>query len=80
MTMNTYYLKKFRKEAREFVNIYVNEDDMNMYDVRAGVVDEVKYLNINGAKKVLTEQRRYYILKWCKNRKIKKLNKQLAKL
>lgn len=78
--MNTYYLKKFRKWAKEFVKIYVNEYDMNMYDVRAGVENEVKHLNINGAKKVLTEQRRYYILRWCRDRKRNKLNKQLAKL
>lgn len=80
MTMNTYYLKKFRKEAREFVKIYVNKDDINMYDVRAGVEFEIRNLSLDKAKEVLAKQRRYYILSWCKNRKIKKLNKQLAKL
>ena len=78
--MNTYYLKKFRKWAKEFVCIYCNKDNLNMYDVRAGVEFETKNLSLDKAKEVLAKQRRYYILKWCKDRKIKKLNKQLAKL
>lgn len=78
--MNTYYLKKFRKWAKDFVKIYVNEDNMNMYDVRAGVVSEVKHLNLDEAKKVLTDNRRYYILRWCRDRKRNKTNKRLAKL
>lgn len=78
--MNTYYLKKFRKWAREFVKIYVNKLAMNKYDVRAGCVYEKNYLELNEAKKELIEQRRYYILEWCRDRKRKKLNKRLAKL
>lgn len=78
--MNIYYLKKFRKWARDFVKICVNEDNMNMYDVRAGVESEVKHLNLDEAKKVLVDNRRFYILKWCRERKRAKLNKQLAKL
>lgn len=78
--MNTYYLKKFRKSAREFVKIYVNKLAMNKYDVRAGCVYEKNYLELNEAKKELIELRRYYILEWCRYRKRNKLNKQLEKL
>ena len=78
--MNTYYLKKFRKWAREFVKIYVNELTMNKYDVRAGCVYEKNYLEFNEAKKELIERRRFYVLYWCRDRKRAKLNKRLERL
>ena len=78
--MNIYYLKKFRKSAREFVKIYINELAMNKYDVRVGCVYEKNYLELNEAKKELIKQRRFYVLYWCRDRKRAKLNKQLAKL
>ena len=78
--MNTYYLKKFRKSAKEFVKIYVNEDNINKYDIRAGCIYEKNYLELDEAKKELIKQRRFYVLYWCRDRKRAKLNKQLAKL
>lgn len=78
--MNTYYLKKFRKWARECVKIYANEKIVDRYDVWVGSDWRKLGLNLEEAKEVLKERRRYLILKWCWIRRIKKLNKQLAKL
>ena len=94
--MNTYYLKKFRKEAYELYGImcFINSDGQEVWNV--GKRYELKphygcfashYYNKEDALKALNRERRAYILlsiMELRNDKRKKglhkLNKQLAKL
>ncbi len=59
--MNIYYLKKFRKWAKEFVKMYANEKFVNRYDVWIGSDWRKLCLNLEEAKEVLKERRRYLI-------------------
>lgn len=79
--MNTYYLKKFRKEAWKTVKIQVNIYQNDRFNV-VGFGYECEYdnLTLKDAKKVLREVRNNYVLFLCQNEKKKKLNKQLEKL
>ena len=79
--MNTYYLKKFRKEAWKTVKIQVNIYQNDRFNVVGfGYESEYDNLTLKAAKKILRKVRNRYILFLCQNEKEKKLNKQLAKL
>ena len=84
--MNTYYLKKFRKEAYNMFGITkYNEHYLVIY--RRSEVWSSKHFNIESAIKSLYKTRRRYILELLEDErqkrdmyKDKELNKQLAKL
>lgn len=79
--MNTYYLKKFRKEAWKTIKIQVSIYKNNRFNVVGfGYSPEYENLTLKAAKKVLRKVRNEYILFLCQDDKKKKLNKQLAKL
>mgnify|MGYP003503193298 CR=1 FL=1 len=94
--MNTYYLKKFRKEAYELYGImyFINSEGQEVWNV--GKRYELKpsyaciafhYYNKEDALKALNRERKAYILLSIKElrndrrkKELHKLNKQLAKL
>lgn len=78
--MNIYYLKKFRKWAKESVKMCANEYSINKYDVFVNREWRKRYLDFEKAKEVLINARRHYILLWCWKKRTEKLNKQFAKL
>lgn len=79
--MNTYYLKKFRKEAWETIKVLANEYHRDRFNViNFGNYYRVNDLTLEAAKKVLRRERRSYIIRLCLREKKKKLNKQLEKL
>ena len=81
MTMNTYYLKKFRKEAWQNIKIRANRYSRDRFDVtNIDYQDEQTGLTIEAAKKVLRRERIEYIIRLCQREKRIRLNKKLAKL
>lgn len=83
--MNTYYLKKFRKEAQRVIRaryMPISLDDKFPY----GCEENEWYISDSLSKDLLEVQqklsgyRRNYILKLTLTERKKKLNKQLAKL
>ncbi len=94
--MNTYYLKKFRKEAYKLYGImyFINTQGQEVWNV--GRRYELKpsyacfashYYNKEDALKALNRKRRDYILlsimelrNYRRKKELRKLNKQLAKL
>ena len=79
--MNTYYLKKFRKEAWQAVKIQVSIYQNDRFNV-VGFGYESEYVNLTlkAAEKVLRKVRNKYVLFLCQNKKKDRLNKKLAKL
>lgn len=91
--MNTYYLKKFRKEAYKFYGIIWYEDSLGDGVWNVGKREELvprytimtwRYYSEEDAIKALEKLRREHILSKVmeirRNKKIRKYNKQLAKL
>lgn len=83
--MNTYYLKKFRKEAQRVIKARyapIHIDDKSPYDC----AENGRYISHSMSKDLFELQqklpgyRRKYILKLTQAERSKKLNKQLAKL
>ena len=85
MTMNTYYLKKFRKEAQRVIKARYNPiqlDTKYPYDCteKGCYIDDSMATDLNVLKRKLLEFRRRYILSLVEEKRYKRLNKQLAKL
>lgn len=86
--MNTYYLKKYRKDAKEkfkikFINNQYNVMKYDYYHERWEFIrTNFDYVtnNLYVAKQTLAHERREYILKLVKNRRDFNKNKELAKL
>ena len=83
--MNTYYLKKFRKEAQRVIKARYNPitlDTKYPYDCtqNKSYISESMSKDLPELKRKLLEYRRDYILALVEIVKGKKLNKQLAKL
>lgn len=86
--MNTYYLKKYRKDAKEkfkikFINNQYNVMKYDYFNERWEFIrTNFDYVtnNLYVAKQTLAHERREYILKLVKNRRDFNKNKELAKL
>ena len=83
--MNTYYLKKFRKEAKRVIRARYNPiqlDTRYPYDCteKGYYINDSMATDLNMLKRKLLEFRRQYILSLAEEKRWKKLNKQLAKL
>lgn len=86
--MNTYYLKKYRKDAKEkfkikFINNQYNVMKYDYYHERWEFIrTNFDYVtnNLYVAKQTLAHERREYILKLVKNKRDFNKNKELAKL
>ena len=83
--MNTYYLKKFRKEAQRVIKARYNPiqlDTKYPYDCteKGCYIDDSMATDLNMLKRKLLEFRRQYILVLTEEKRCKKLNKRLAKL
>ena len=84
--MNTYYLKKFRKEAQKKFKVRYTSSAPH-YEVCGGTIASVWYPTLEQALEKLKQRRRIFILcevdnyRYLKARKeYRKINKQLAKL
>lgn len=84
--MNTYYLKKFRKEAQKKCRVRYTSSAPH-YEVYGGIITSVWYPTLEQALEKLKQRRRSFILSEVDNyryfkarKKYRKLNKQLAKL
>ena len=80
--MNTYYLKKFRKAAKETIKARYNPSCKYPYYC----AENGWYINYSASKDLfelqqkMPEYRRNYILRLTQTERQKKINKQLAKL
>ena len=83
--MNTYYLKKFRKEAQRIIKARYNPIQLEVrypYDCveKGQYIDDSMAADLNMLRRKLLEFRRQYILSLAEEKRCKKLNKKLAKL
>lgn len=89
--MNTYYLKKYRKKAKQSIRIIFQNNEYNVtkYNHVAGTWELIhkRHPNCNYstpnlcvAEKVLAGERRKYILELVKRKRDFNKNKELAKL
>lgn len=83
--MNTYYLRKFRKEAKRVIKARYNPtylDDKLSYDCTENgwYIRDSLSKDLFELQQKLSEYRRNYIISLTQSERKKRINKQLAKL
>lgn len=78
--MNTYYLKKYRKEAKQRIRVIFTNNEYIVIKENHHIRSDYPIRNLCVAKMELARERRKYILGLVKEMREINKNKELAKL